>query len=351
MDLLLEGKKPDGKMLSQITHVLCDCLLAVYGERPSTDHKEMIAKSLVKTYPILGSTVSEQPYALWFHRHGRGSGRHAGKIHYRMERLAKLSSTRVFHRHRNKDGLQELYEIEHLDEDVEVNIDDLVKELKFSVPTDQTKGYIISLWRRTAKFRQDLRKEGTLLMFMTDFPVASAFCGLLISEDYQLMKPGASAFVETWDSLQLRVLERHHEMFRYIKNNFIRAVAIIRVKNPTRGSKRLRDQNEEDFLKTNPLHGVVQWIEDGQTMPVPEIPQVIIVGPEFHDGDCSVVWKDIVIPTGADILTAFDILCKAFTVFNVKCAASDKLFYSFFAAACYKVEHLSTTAAKFINLL
>ncbi|XP_055522414.1 uncharacterized protein LOC129716604 [Wyeomyia smithii] len=61
-ELLLEGKKPDGKMLSQITHVLCDCLLAVYGERPSTDHKEMIAKSLVKTYPILGSTVSEQPY-------------------------------------------------------------------------------------------------------------------------------------------------------------------------------------------------------------------------------------------------------------------------------------------------
>ncbi|XP_055522413.1 uncharacterized protein LOC129716602 [Wyeomyia smithii] len=121
-------------------------------------------------------------------------------------------------------------------------------------------------------------------MFMTDFPVASAFCGLLISEDYKLMKPGASAFVETWDSLQLRVLERQHEMFRYIKNNFIRAVAIIRVKNPTRGSKRLRDQNEEDFLKTNPLHGVVQWIEDGQTLPVPEIPQVIIVGPEFHDG-------------------------------------------------------------------
>lgn len=35
---------------------------------------------------------------MWFHINGRGEGRHAGKIHYRMEYFAKKSNKRVFHR-------------------------------------------------------------------------------------------------------------------------------------------------------------------------------------------------------------------------------------------------------------
>lgn len=75
-----------------------------------------------------------------------------------------------------------------------------------------------------------------------------------------MIKPEASSFLETWYNYQSRILERHYEMFRYIKSDFFRAIAIVRAKTPTRGSKRLRDRDEKDSLKTNPLHGVIGWI-------------------------------------------------------------------------------------------
>nr|XP_029710258.1 uncharacterized protein LOC115256155 [Aedes albopictus] len=62
IERLKEGQNSNEKMITQISHILCDCLRAVYGERPSTFHKEMIAKSLVKTYPILGSAASDVPH-------------------------------------------------------------------------------------------------------------------------------------------------------------------------------------------------------------------------------------------------------------------------------------------------
>lgn len=40
--------------------------------------------------------------------------------------------------------------------------------------------------------------------------------------------------------------------------DFLRALAIVRIKNPTRGSKRFRD---EDASKENPLHGLFYWIK------------------------------------------------------------------------------------------
>lgn len=38
--------------------------------------------------------------ALWFHAHARGTNRHAGRIHYRMEYLARQSGERVIKRRR-----------------------------------------------------------------------------------------------------------------------------------------------------------------------------------------------------------------------------------------------------------
>lgn len=38
--------------------------------------------------------------ALWFHAHARGLNRHAGRIHYRMEYLARKSGERVIKRRR-----------------------------------------------------------------------------------------------------------------------------------------------------------------------------------------------------------------------------------------------------------
>lgn len=37
---------------------------------------------------------------MWFHAHARGLNRHAGRIHYRMEYLARISGERVIKRRR-----------------------------------------------------------------------------------------------------------------------------------------------------------------------------------------------------------------------------------------------------------
>ncbi|XP_062551888.1 uncharacterized protein LOC134217124 [Armigeres subalbatus] len=350
-ELLLEGQNADEKMITQITHILCDCLLAVYGERPSTFHKDMIARSLVKTYPVLASKASEVPHALWFHKNGRGEGRHAGKIHYRMEYYAKKSDKRVISRPRAQQNTQEPEPEQPNLLDVDEDLDTLINELKFAVPSEITKAHIKNLWRKTIKVRKDHRDEGTFLTFLGDFPVASAFNGLLITNDYEVMKPKSFDFGEAWSDIQRKILERHRDMFRYVNSDFIRALAVVREKNPTRGSKRLREEIDKDLRKINPLHGIIQWIHADKDMPTPDIPQIIVVGEQFMEGTCSLVWKNVVIPVETGVLSAFVLLCKAFTVFGIKCSPADKLFFSFFNATCFKVEALSTTANKFMNLL
>ncbi|XP_062554662.1 uncharacterized protein LOC134219811 [Armigeres subalbatus] len=134
----------------------------------------MLARSLVTTYPILASTVSEVPHALWFHKNARGDGRHAGKIHYRMELLAKKSDNRVIHRQINDNQAPSVSKTVE-DGRVEPNIEDLVQELQFAVPSEQTKSRIKELWKQTLKYRNERRVEETFHEFMDDFPVASAF--------------------------------------------------------------------------------------------------------------------------------------------------------------------------------
>lgn len=86
-------------------------------------------------------------------------------------------------------------------------------------------------------------------------------------------------------------------------------------------------------------------------LPTPDVPLVIIAEKLFELGDCYIVWKDKAIPVGQNLLGAFILLCQTFTVFNVKYHPSDKLFYSFFYASCFKLESLSTTGNKFLNQL
>lgn len=99
------------------------------------------------------------------------------------------------------------------------------------------------------------------------------------------------------------------------------------------------------------LHIIVIYFQLEVELPTPNVPLIIIAEKLFELGDCYVVWKQIAIPVGKDLLGAFVILCKAFTVFDVKCYPPDKLFYSFFYASCFKVEALSTTANKFLSQL
>lgn len=61
---------------------------------------------------------------------GRGEGRHAGKIHYRMEYFAKKSNKRVFHRRRNQLNSADQEALpEQLDviEAIEEDMDSMVK--------------------------------------------------------------------------------------------------------------------------------------------------------------------------------------------------------------------------------
>ncbi|XP_065075394.1 uncharacterized protein LOC135699115 [Ochlerotatus camptorhynchus] len=353
IERLLEGQNPNDKMISQITHILCDCLLAVYGERPSTFHKDIIARSLVKMYPILASAASDVPHALWFHFNGRGVGRHAGKIHYRMEYYAKKSNKRIFHRRRiqpNSTDQEALSEQPDVTEVIEEDMDNLIIELKFIVPSDETKNHILNLWKKTLKIRNEHRNERTMLTFLKDFPVASAFGGVLIAYDYTTLRPNASDFNESWNDIQSKVLVRYSDTFRFIKNDFLRALAVVRQKNPTRGLKRSREQ-DPNLRKINPLHGIIQWINSDKSMPTSAIPQIIVVGEEFEVGECYVIWDNVVVGTGPDVLHAFVLLCKAFTVYRVACSPSDKLFFDFFYACCFKINQMSTTGNNFINFL
>ncbi|XP_058817107.1 uncharacterized protein LOC131680409 [Topomyia yanbarensis] len=185
MENLKEGKNCDDKMIKSITHLLCDFLKMAYGVRASTFHKNMLAKSLVTTYPKLASRVSNTPQALWFLINGRGEGRHAGKIHYHMEYLAKKQTSRVFVRKNTKNPVDVKQTI--APEQSSIDFFALVEEFKFIVPSKETKSRIEYLWETTFQYRNEYRKKNDFLSFLEEFPAAVAFRGQMISYDFQRM--------------------------------------------------------------------------------------------------------------------------------------------------------------------
>lgn len=77
------------------------------------------------------------------------------------------------------------------------------------------------------------------------------------------MKPTAAPFEDMWTAIQVKVVDQHRDMHRYIKNDVVKALSIVRDKNPTRGAKRPRDkgQKDEEARKLNPLQGIIEWID------------------------------------------------------------------------------------------
>lgn len=73
--------------------------------RPSAFQKNLVALSLVQTYPILRSSNGNVPQALWFHQHARGQHRHSGRLHYHLEYLVRKSSDRKIVR--NKQAIED----------------------------------------------------------------------------------------------------------------------------------------------------------------------------------------------------------------------------------------------------
>ncbi|XP_065085860.1 uncharacterized protein LOC135717162 [Ochlerotatus camptorhynchus] len=349
IETLREAKKPNDKTIKRITHLLCNFLKLNYGVRTSTYYKNMLAKSLVRSYPVLASSVSVVPHALWFYLNGRGDGKHAGKIHYHMEYLAKRAEGRVFKRNAHK--MEKEQSVKHEDACVsETDLFAMIEELKFIVPVPENRNRIIQLWESTFAIRCQYRSNNDFMSFLEEFPVSTAFHGELIEYDFKRMTSRNVVFTEEWACWQHKVLHSYKYMFKEISDDFLRALAIIRIKNPTRGSKRLRN---EDASKENPLIGLFQWIKLDD--PLPESfknPVLAIRGTSMTPGEqCFISWNNVNIPVGSNIVQAFGILCQCFIVFGTTCAPTDKQFLLFFKAVVFSTSSISTTGEKFVRSL
>ncbi|XP_058811198.1 uncharacterized protein LOC131676086 [Topomyia yanbarensis] len=348
IEVLKENKSPDDKTIKLITHLLCDFLKSLFGVRVTSFHKNLLAISLVQSYPILKSANSEVPQALWYYQNARGEGAHAGKLHYRMEYLAKLSGERIIKRRAKQES-----QAESKDEEPDASIvdeDALVEEFQFIVPSPENKNRITFLWESTFKNRNKYRMNGQFYKYLEDFPAASAYDGELIDNDFRKIKKPKADFLDQWQMWQAKVLTVHQYLFKEIADEFFRTLAIIRTKNPTRGSKRMR---EEAAAMDNPLNGVVQWICVDDPLPTSNLIPVLSIRGELlqRGGQCFISWKEVNIPVGSDVTTSFLRFCECFDVFGIKCMPNDKQFFMFLKAVMLSAENLSTTGEKFVRSL
>ncbi|XP_065072578.1 uncharacterized protein LOC135696960 [Ochlerotatus camptorhynchus] len=150
MEALKETTKPNETIIRKVGNILCDCLKSLYGCRPCNFYKNQIAVSLVQSYPITAAESTETPQALWFHPHARGTNRHAGRIHYRMEYLSRKSEERVTKRRRIADQGED---VQLISPAAPEDIDKAESELKFIIPNSQMKSRVIELWNATFKMR------------------------------------------------------------------------------------------------------------------------------------------------------------------------------------------------------
>ncbi|XP_055537684.1 uncharacterized protein LOC129725654 isoform X2 [Wyeomyia smithii] len=349
MEILQENERISDSITRKICNVLCECLKSLYGCRPSNFHKNQMAISLVQSYPSLAATTKEVPQALWFHAHARGLNRHAGRIYYRMEYLARKSEERVIKRRR----LQVIpvninHSVDLPTDDLSVTeSQELLLELKYICPNQQTRARVLKLWEKTFTIRRN--NYSSMLDLLESFPVLSAYNGELISYDFKMMKPAAGEFFEKWITLEQKILTTYKEMFIEIRHDFIRALAIIKEKNPSRGSKRRQADNGGN----NPLNGIVHFIGADDEIPTDEnIPLLIVRGSFSADSnECTLRLLGHNIPVGNDLRSAFKIYLESLTVFNITPAAFDKQFFLFFNGAVFGFETLSTTGMKFMHSL
>ncbi|XP_065086749.1 uncharacterized protein LOC135708574, partial [Ochlerotatus camptorhynchus] len=186
------------------------------------------------------------------------------------------------------------------------------------------------------------------------FDRITLYNGELISLDYAKIKPESTSFCEYWEPIELAVLEHHSDQFKEIQNDFVRALSIIRSKNPSRGSKRKQDTTSKNNMKNNPLSGIIEWIQmdDDPPQTASMIPVLYVRGePLKNSEDCVIRWSEWSIPVLAELKLAFNILLETFTVLNVQPAPTDRQFFLFLRGAVLHTATLSTTGAKFLHSL
>ncbi|XP_062535172.1 uncharacterized protein LOC134204360 [Armigeres subalbatus] len=352
MESLKQGEKPNDKMLTRIKKLLCEYLQLTYGMRPSAFHKNIMAVSLVDTYPILRSTTPDVPQALWFYPNARGQHRHSGRLHYHLEYLVRKSTDRKILRVKRvatpTDPLGEgsLQAFAY-------NIEQMIEELKFLCPGPNTRKRAEELWDNTFEERNKFRKTEEFHLFLMECPAATAFDGYLLKLDFLKLHPQARSLEEVFGDWSPRILAAYPETLQHIPNETVRALGIIRMQNPSRGKKRLRDDTSSS-PSVNPLSGIVEWLNVDDPFPTAhhEHPVLYARGsfPENPTGGI-ISWRGITIDLQMPFLGLFETLCQAWAVFNVECRPSDKQFFVFLSAVLMGVGNITTTGEKFLRRL
>ncbi|XP_053686429.1 uncharacterized protein LOC128735971 [Sabethes cyaneus] len=182
--------------------------------------------------------------------------------------------------------------------------------------------------------------------YVNNFPSNFAFNGLLITLDFYHLYPHATKFDEKWGQLEPKILRTHPTLFKELKNDFLRALAIVRIKNPSRGSK----NSINDTSRENPLYGMIEWKEitdepSGQQ----SIPMIVIRGPFLcNSEECAIYWRGEPIIV-ENLKSGFETLIQLYTVFRIVPKPSDKHFFLFFSGAVLNIQQLSTTGTKFVQ--
>ncbi|XP_065078792.1 uncharacterized protein LOC135701788 [Ochlerotatus camptorhynchus] len=221
MELLRQENSVNSKLIKSITTVLSDYLVRRFGYHPNMHYKDIIARSLVSKYNVLKSSSTAIPHALWFYPHGRGQGKHSGKIHYHIEYMVKKYKQQVHQPRRlgNVDTID--VDDNNMLQASEIQ-NDSIERLKYIVPTDASLEVIKNDWGQTFGARKIIRDNGDDAKLVDElleaFPLMIEFSGSLISVDFEVMFPNAGDFNETWEILQPKILAKHHSLHSYIKS-------------------------------------------------------------------------------------------------------------------------------------
>ncbi|XP_058817106.1 uncharacterized protein LOC131680408 [Topomyia yanbarensis] len=149
----------------------------------------------------------------------------------------------------------------------------------------------------------------------------------MISYDFQRMYNNTTNFVIQFNEWKVKILDVYNHLFKELNDDFIRCLAIIRNKNPTRGAKRMRSGS---LMHDNPLHDIIQWIGVDDTLPQGHLTPVLVVkgGKRLESsGECFISWSQFNVDVGDDLIEAFFKYCSCFDVFHVDNIASDKHFF------------------------
>nr|XP_029711614.1 uncharacterized protein LOC109397866 [Aedes albopictus] len=169
--------------------------------------------------------------------------------------------------------------------------------------------------------------------------------------DFELMFPDAG-FNETWEALQEKILDGHINLHSYIKSKFVRALVIIKEKNPSRGAKRTIDGSRKI---TNLLERIIEWInpEDdveqfATSYSKTKLPVLVMKAQQYEEGPAYVLLDKRIIPAGCDVSGAFLTLVQTYFIFKLKFEPAFANFFNFFVGAVLKIENLATTVDNFL---